>query len=64
MFMEESVRVEAELRDGSKLIGTVVPVGLALEIKTEALGKLSIPLNRIDKIDFAKDSAAATLQLL
>ena len=55
----EAVTVELELRDGSKLIGTAVPAALALDVNTEALGKLSIPLNRICKIEFTKDSAAA-----
>ena len=55
LVTNESGNVEAELRDGSKLIGTAVPATLALDVKTEALGQLSIPLNRIGKIEFTKD---------
>jgi hypothetical protein len=60
---ETAMSVVADLRDGSKLIGEVIPPDLMLDLKTEAVGVLRVPLNRVDRIEFAKEGGAATLLL-
>jgi len=49
------------LSDGSKLIGTTTLKELAL--RSEALGKLTVPLGRIASVKFSKDRESVTVTL-
>ena len=60
---EESLRVVADLRDGSRLIGTVTTTNVALTVQTEALGKLDLPLARITRLTLTKDNEVGTVLL-
>jgi len=57
------VTVVADLRDGSKLIGYPVPPEITVELKTEAVGQVRIPLHRIERMEFSKDGTATTVVL-
>jgi len=59
----EVIGVVAELRDGSKLVGTLASGDLALVLEAEALGRLSIAFSRIDKVEFGKSGTTATVIL-
>lgn len=60
---ESATVIVADLRDGSKLVGEVVPQDLMLELNTDAVGKLRVSVNRVDKVEFAKKGASVTLLL-
>ena len=55
--------VVADLRDGSKIFGKVIPSDLSLKLKTEEVGELRIPINKINKLEFSAEGTSATLFL-
>lgn len=56
-----SPRLTVNLTDGSKLIGATTLK--ALTLRSEALGKLSVPLERIASVKFSKDRESVTVTL-
>jgi hypothetical protein len=54
-------QLTVSLADGSKLIGTTTLK--ALTLRSEALGKLTVPLERIRQVKFSKDRESVTLTL-
>lgn len=59
-----SVKVIANLRDGSRIVGTVFPADTDIELQTKHDGKFHIPLNSLNRIEWPKNRGAATVQLL